>query len=306
MAGVIGTSNHPKLLWPGIKGIWGQSYAEHTTEYTDLFDVDTSDKAYEEFVQITGSGVAPVKAQGAPAVYDTETQGPVTRIVNVAYALGYIVTHEEIQDNQYMEVSTGRARNNARAFRQTKERVSAAVFNRATNGSYLWADGKTLLATDHPTTLGGTFSNKLSVAADLSEAAIEDLCIQIMQATDDRGNTINLMPQSLHVAPANWFEATRILNTTLQVGTANNDINAIKALGIFPQGVKLNHYFTVPKQWFIRTNVAKGTGLNFLQRETMSFERDNDFGTKNALALGYERYSCGIVDPRAVYGSEGP
>ena len=114
------------------------------------------------------------------------------------------------------------------------------------------------------------------------------------------------MPKSLHVAPANWFEATRILNTTLQVGTSNNDINAIKALGIFPKGVKMNHYFTVPKQWFVRTNIAKGTGLNFLQREAMSFERDNDFGTKNALALGYERYAFGIVDPRAVYGSEGP
>lgn len=306
MAAAISTSNHPKLLWPGLKGIWGQVYNEHTPEYPDLYDIQGSEKAYEEFVQINGFGLVPVKGQGAPAVFDSETQGTVSRFVHVAYALGFIVTHEELKDNLYMEVGSNRARSLAIAFRQTKERVAAATYNRATNSNYTMADGKTLLATDHPNIAGGTFSNKLAVAADLSEASIEDLVIQIMGATDDRGNLVNLMPQSLHVSPTNWFEATRILNTTLQIGTANNDINAIRALGIFPKGVKVNHYFTVPKQWFIRTNVAAGTGALFLQREDVSFERDNDFGTKNALALGYERYSCGIIDPRAVFGSEGP
>jgi hypothetical protein len=306
MAGVITTSNHPKLLWPGLKGIWGQVYNEHSPEYTDLYEIQGSEKAYEEFVQVNGFGLVPVKAQGAPAVFDSETQGTVSRFVHVAYALGFVVTHEELKDNLYMEVGSNRTRSLAIAFRQTKERVAAAPYNRATNASYTLADGKTLLATDHPNIAGGTFSNKLAVAADLSEASIEDLVIQIMGATDDRGNLVNLMPQSLHVSPTNWFEATRILNTTLQVGTANNDINAIRALGIFPKGVKVNHYFTVPKQWFIRTNVASGTGALFLQREEVSFERDNDFNTKNAMALGYERYSCGFVDPRAVFGSEGP
>ena len=306
MAGVINTSNHPKLLWPGLKGIWGQAYNEHTPEYPDLYEIQSSEKAYEEFVQVNGFGLVPVKAQGAPTVFDSETQGTVSRFVHVAYALGFAVTHEELKDNLYMEVGSNRTRSLAIAFRQTKERVAAAPYNRATNASYTLADGKTLLATDHPNIAGGTFSNKLAVAADLSEASIEDLVIQIMGATDDRGNLVNLMPQSLHVSPTNWFEATRILNTTLQVGTANNDINAIRALGIFPKGVKVNHYFTVPKQWFIRTNVAAGTGALFLQREDVSFERDNDFNTKNALALGYERYSCGFVDPRAVFGSEGP
>mgnify|MGYP000865881822 FL=1 len=306
MAGVINTSNHPKLLWPGLKGIWGQVYNEHNPEYPDLYEIQSSEKAYEEFVQVNGFGLVPVKAQGAPTVFDSETQGTVSRFVHVAYALGFAVTHEELKDNLYMEVGSNRTRSLAIAFRQTKERVAAAPYNRATNASYTLADGKTLLATDHPNIAGGTFSNKLAVAADLSEASIEDLVIQIMGATDDRGNLVNLMPQSLHVSPTNWFEATRILNTTLQVGTANNDINAIRALGIFPKGVKVNHYFTVPKQWFIRTNVAAGTGALFLQREDVSFERDNDFNTKNALALGYERYSCGFVDPRAVFGSEGP
>ena len=143
MAGPIMTSNHPRFLWPGVKGIWGRTYDDHQTEYTDLFDIETSDKAYEEFVQITGFGLAPVKAQGADAVYDSEVQGPISRFVHLAYALGYIVTHEEIQDNLYLEVSKTRASSNARAFRQTKERVAANIYNRAFSSSaaYYGADG---------------------------------------------------------------------------------------------------------------------------------------------------------------------
>jgi len=306
MAGVIMTSNHPKALWPGVKGFWGRTYQDHVTEYTDLFDTDTSDKAYEEFVQITGFGLAPVKPQGKAAEYDSETQGPVTRFVHVAYALGYIVTHEELKDDLYMEVSKTRASSNARAFRQTKERVCANIYNRAFSASYLGADGKALCATDHPNTSGGTFSNKLAVDADLSEAALEDMLIQIMQATDDRGMLINLMPKSLHVAPANWFNANRILKSTYQTGNANNDINVLNATNALPMGIKLNHYFTAPQAWFVRTNVETGKGMLFLEREAITFEQDNDFSTKNALALGYERYSAGAVDPRAVYGSNGP
>ena len=306
MAGVIMTSNHPKALWPGVKGFWGRTYKDHVTEYTDLFDVETSEQAYEEFVQITGFGLAPVKPQGKAAEYDSETQGPTTRFVHLAYALGYIVTHEELKDNLYMEVSKTRATSNARAFRQTKERVCANIYNRAFSGSYLGADGVALCSTAHPNTSGGTFSNKLTVDADLSEAALEDMLIQIMQATDDRGLLINLMPKSLHVAPANWFNANRILKSALQPGNSNNDINVLNATSAIPGGVKLNHYFTAPQAWFVRTNVESGKGMLFLEREGISFDQDNDFDTKNAKALGYERYSVGFVDPRAVYGSNGP
>lgn len=306
MAGVIMTSNHPKALWPGVKGFWGRTYNDHVTEYTDLFDVETSEKAYEEFVQITGFGLAPVKPQGKAAEYDSETQGPTTRFVHVAYALGYIVTHEELKDDLYMEVSKTRATSNARAFRQTKERVAANIYNRGFNASYVGADGVSLFSTAHPNTSGGTFSNKLAVDADLSEAALEDLLIQIMQATDDRGLLINLMPKSLHIAPANWFNANRILKSVYQVGTANNDINVLNATNALPAGIKLNHYFTSPNAWFVRTNVETGKGMLFLEREGISFDQDNDFDTKNAKALGYERYSAGFIDPRAVYGSNGP
>lgn len=303
MAGVIMTSNHPKALWPGVKAWWGKAYADHQEEYTDLFESFTSDKAYEEDVQLVGFGLAVAKNQGSPVTYDSEVQGFVTRYTHVAYALGYIVTHEELKDNLYTEVSQTRAASLARGFRQTKERIGAGIYNRAFNSSYVGGDGVSLLNSAHPNTSGGTFSNVLSVAADLSETAIEDLTIQIMQATDDRGLLINLMPKSLHIAPANWYEANRILNSVYQTGTANNDINVVKATNALPMGIKMNHYFTDADAWFIRTNVSNG--LKYYTRESITFDQDNDFDTMNAKSKGYERYSFGWTDPRALFGSAG-
>lgn len=304
MAGVIMTSNHPKALWPGVNAWWGKSYQDHQTEYTDLFDTFSSNQAYEEDVQIVGFGLAPAKQQGAPVQYDSEIQGFLTRYTHVAYALGYIVTHEELQDNLYEAVSKTRAASLARGFRQTKERVAANIYNRAFNSSYVGGDGVALCSTAHINTSGGTWSNKLAVDADLSEAALEDITIQIMQAQDDRGLLINLMPKSLHIAPANWYNANRSLKSVYQTGTANNDINFIKATNALPMGIKLNHYLTSPQAWFIRTNVQNG--MKYFEREGISFTQDNDFDTKNAKAMAYERYSFGWTDPRAVYGSNGP
>ena len=303
MAGVINTSNHPKALWPGVKAWWGKAYNDHQTEYTDLFETFSSDKSYEEDVQIVGFGVVPQKAQGASVTYDSEVQGPTTRYTNVAYALGYIVTHEELKDDLYSEVSNTRASALARSFRQTKERVGAGIYNRATTSGYVGGDGVVLLSTAHPNTSGGTFSNKLSVDADLSESALEDIIIQVMQATDDRGLLINLMPKSLHIAPANWFNANRILKSEYQTDTANNNINVIKATGALPMGVKVNHYFTDTDAWFVRTDCPNG--MKYYEREAMMFDQDNDFDTMNAKAKGYERYVFGWTDPRAVYGSTG-
>lgn len=303
MAGVIGTSNHPKALWPGVKAWWGKAYDDHQTEYTDLFETVTSDKAYEEDVQLVGFGLAQSKAQGAAITYDSEVQGFVTRYTHIAYALGYIVTHEEIKDDLYSEVSNTRAASLARGFRQTKERVGAGIYNRAFNSSYVGGDGVCLLNTAHPNTSGGTFSNKLAIDADFSEASLEDLTIQIMKATDDRGLLINLMPKSLHVAPDGWYNANRVLGSVYQPGTANNDINVLKAMNVIPEGIKVNHYFTDADAWFVRTNVSNG--LKYYERESISFDQDNDFDTKNAKAAGYERYSFGWTDPRALYGSAG-
>jgi len=304
MAGIITTASHPKALWPGIKAWWGQVYDEHQTEYTDLFDTDSSDKHYEEDVQLTGFGLAPRKSEGAATSYDSEIQGFTTRYTHVAYALGYIVTKEELDDNLYEQVSKRRSAALAMSFRQTKENVGANVYNRAFNGTYLGGDGVALCSTAHPNATGGTFSNMASVGVDLSEAALEDAVIALMGYTNDRGLLINVMPKSLHVSRQNWFNANRILQSVYSPGTANNDVNVIKSTNALPGGIKMNHYFTAPNAWFLRTNIPNG--MKYYERVGISFDQDNDFDTMNAKAKGYERYSFGWTDPRAVYGVNGP
>jgi hypothetical protein len=305
MPGVINTGSHPKLLWPGIHAIWGQVYDAHPAEYTDLYDMDNSTRAYEQDVQVTGFGLAPVKGQGAPVSYDSEMQGWVTTYAHIAYALGYIVTYEELQDNQYKEVSTRRAKANAFSCNQTIENVAAFLYNNAFSTTYFTTpDGKALCATDHTNASGGTFSNALSPAADLSEAALEDLSIQIMNATMDRGLKIAVMPRSLHIPTQEWYNANRILKSVLQSNTANNNINVLKATNAFPEGIKMNHYFTSPSAWFIRTNIPNG--MRFFWRNKTQFDQDNDFDTKNAKAASYMRFSVGCTDPRGIYGSNGP
>lgn len=286
----------------GIKEWWGRSYSEHPEEYVDLFDKETSDKAYEEDVEITGFGLAPVKPQGTSINYDVESQGAVTRYTHVAYALGYVVTYEELRDDLYEVVSKRRAKQLAFSMRQSKENVSANVFNRAFNSSYTGGDAVSMINTAHPTTSGNQ-SNQLTTAADLSEAAIEDLTIQIMQAQNNKGLRISLMPQSLHVPVQTYYEANRILKSVLQNDTANNAINVIKATNVFPKGIKMNHYFTSATAWFIRTNAP--AGLKMYERDAVQFDQDNDFDTKNAKAACYERYSVGWSDWRSVYGTAG-
>lgn len=298
----ITTGTHPKALWPGIKEWWGRSYSEHPEEYVDLFEKETSDKAYEEDVEITGFGLAPVKAQGSSINYDTESQGAVTRYTHVAYALGYVVTFEELRDDLYEVVSKRRAKQLAFSMRQTKENVGANVFNRAFSSSFTGGDGVSMINSAHPTTAGNQ-SNVLTTAADLSEAGIEDLTIQIMQAQNSKGLRISLMPQSLHVPVQGYYEANRILKSVLQNDTSNNAINVLKAVNVFPKGIKMNHYFTSATAWFIRTNAP--AGLKMYERDSIMFDQDNDFDTKNAKAACYERYSMGWSDWRGVFGTPG-
>jgi hypothetical protein len=304
-AGVINTGSHPKLLWPGIHAIWGQTYNEHATEYTDLYDLTTSSKAYEEDVQVTGFGLAEVKAEGAPGKFDSEYQGWISRSVHLAYSLGYIVTYEEMQDNQYEQVGMRRARANAYSFNQTIENIGAFLYNNAFVTTYFTTgDGAALCSASHLQATGGTFSNILSPAADLSEAALEDLTIQIMGTTNDRGGLINVMPKTLHVPRQEVYNAARILESVQRAGTANNDINVLRAHNVFPGGVKMNHYFTAPHAWFIRTDIPNG--MTFYWRERPNLKQDNDFDTKNAKALGYMRCSVTCTDPRGIFGSNGP
>ena len=302
---IINTGTHPKLLWPGIQAIWGQVYDQHPTEYTDLFDVDSSSRAYEEDVQIVGPGLATIKPEGKPGSFLGEAQGGVTRYTHVPYSLGYIVTHEELSDNLYEEVSMRRAKANAFSMAQTVEHVAAFLYNNAHSTTYYttW-DGKAVCASDHVKVSGGTWSNTLTPSADLSEAALEDICIQMMDMTNDAGLKISVMPRSLHVATAEYFNANRILKSTLQSDTANNNINVLRVTNAFPEGIKVNHYFTVPGTWFVRTNVQNG--LKFLWREKPSLQQDNDFDTKNAKALSYMRFALGVTDPMALFSSNRP
>ncbi len=277
-------------------------YSEHMEEYPELFDEDSSDQAYEEDVEVTGFGLAPQKIQGETIYFDSESQGAVTRYTHVAYALGYIVTYEELRDDLYASVSKTRAKALAFSMRQTKENVAANVYNRAFNSTYTFGDGTTLVSTTHPT-LAGNQSNQLTTAADLSEASIEDLVIQIMQTQNNRGLRISALPTSLHVPVQLWFEANRIYKSILQNDTANNAINVLRATNVFPKGIKVNHYFTSATAWYIRTNVPNG--MRYFNREAATFDQDNDFDTKNAKAACYERYSFGMTDFRGIFGTAG-
>lgn len=299
--GIITTGNHPKALWPGVEAWWGLKYKEQPKFWEKMFDESKSSKKYEENVEATGFGLAAVKSEGQSVSYDTHSQGPTTRYTHVTYALGFIVTREEMDDNQYEELARGRTTALAFSMATTKNIVAANVFNRAFNSAYAGGDGKELLATDHPT-LDGTQSNELSTPADLSEAALEDLVIQISLAKNSRGLPIVLQPKALMVHPSNMFEAHRILKSQLQSGTANNDANALKDMGLFSE-VMSNPYFTDEDAFFIKTNAPEG--LKWFERRKIEFTKDNDFDTENAKAKSTNRYSFGHTDWRGVYGSPG-
>lgn len=302
IGGVITTGAHPKALWPGIKDWWGRQYNEHDPEYPELFDMETSDKAYEEDVEISGFGVLREKDQGSALTYDSEVQGSVTRYTHIAYAGGYIVTYEELRDDLYEVVSKRRSTMLAFAGRQTEEIVAANIFNQAFNGSYPIGDGAAFISASHPTLVGNQ-SNILATSADLSETAIEDLGIQIMQAEDYRGNKISLVPECLAIPPALWYDANRIVHSILQNDTANNAINVINASGMFKDGIVVNHYFLSSTAWFIKTNAPYGA--RFMWRDKPTFDTDNEFDTKNAKAAQYMRFSCGVTDWRSYFGSQG-
>lgn len=302
MSTPINSGSFAKALWPGVNAWYGEKYAEHNVEYTDLFETSTSRRAYEEDMGTSMFGLAAVKPEGKGISYDTAQQGYLTRYSHVTYGLGFIITREIVEDDQYDVIGKARAQGLAFSMRQTKEIVGANVYNRAFNASYVGGDGVTLLNSAHPNVAGGTYSN-ITTAATLSESALEDLSIDVMQAENDRGLNISLIPQTLIINPELVFEADRILNTDLRVGTANNDLNALKNMGKFPGGVKVNHYLTSTTAYFIRTNCPEG--LKHFERRADDFSMDNDFDTDNAKYKCTGRYSFGWTDPRALYGNAG-
>lgn len=303
MTGVITTGSHPKALWPGMRKFFGREYNEHEKEWSKIFDTESSEKNYEEDTEVTGFGLAPVKAQAGSVSYDSESQGGTRRYTHVVYGLGYVVTREEQEDNLYEKVSKRRIKALAFSIRQTEETVAANILNRAFNTSYANGhDGKAMIVSDHAT-LSGSQSNVLTTAADFSEASLEDLIIQIMQATNARGLKISIRPRTLIVPPSVVFDAERVVKSALQSGTSNNDVNAVKNMGLLPGGVEVNHYLTDSDAWFIKTDCPNGL-MRFNRRST-ELRQDNDFDTENAKAKATVRFSVGWTDWRGIYGTPG-
>ena len=305
MAGIINTGNFPRALWPGVNAWFGQSYKEWTPKWSHMFDKYKSDKNYEIDVQEVGFGAAQVKPQGGSVVYDSLTQGYESRYNHITYGLGFVVTKEELEDNLYMKLGESRSKKLARAFNLAKEYNAASIYNNAFSGSYVGGDGVSLLNTAHPRTSGGTFANKLAVDADLSEQAIEDMSILIDNTVDDRGFYVSLSMKELIVSPSNKFNSQRILNSVKQSGTANNDINVLREMGAFPDGVLVSPYINInPRAWYVRTDAPDG--LKYFDRVALSFDQQNDFDTTNFKAMARERYSFGWTDPRGLFGSNAP
>ena len=306
MTGVITTGNISRLLVEGVKSVFGQAYDQHGKQWDMLYDQEQSRKAFEQDQQFEGFGLAPVKLEGAGVAYDSQQEGFSPKFQNLTYAKGFIVTKEAMDDNLY-NLFDRRARALAFSMQQTKENVGANVYNRGFNNAFLMpgGDGVELFSTAHVNgpSDGTTFSNTLAVPAALSEASLEDMLIQINEATDPRGLRIALKGQRLIVPPKLSFEACRILKSVLQNDTSNNAINAVREKGVLPGGYVENNYLTSDSAWFIKTNAPDG--MKAMSRQEVAFDQDMDFGTSNARFKADERYSFGWSDPRGAYGSAG-
>lgn len=308
---IITSGSFAKALWPGVNNWYGKAYNEYSTEYTKLFDTFKSTKQFEEDVGISSFGLAVVKPEGSAISFDSERQAFITRYQHVVYALGFVITREIMEDDQYAVVGQRKAQGLAYSMRQTKEIIAANVYNRAFLDGYVGGDGSTLIASagsdatgsaSHPLFAGGTATNGPATAVDLSEAALEQAVIDIAGFTNDRGLLIAVKPKTLIIPRQLTFEAKRILGSDGRVGTDNNDLNAIKQMGLIPETV-VNHYLTDADAWFIRTDVPHG--MKHFERRADAFDMDNDWDTENAKYKATARYSFGWTDWRGVYGSPG-
>ena len=299
----MSTGSLARALMPGVNSWFGLAYKDHEAEYKAFMDEHSSEKHFEEDVNMYGLGLAPVKPEGENITYDEMAQAFIKRYQHVTYGLGFILTREAIEDNLYMDLAEKRAKAIARSMKQTKETVAANVLNRAFNSSYTGADGLELCSAAHVKSKGGTFRNELATAADLSEASLEQSLIDIMDLTDDAGLKINVMPKRLIVPTALAFEAERLLKSTLQNDSANNAINAVRSRGALPDGHAVNHYLTDSDAFFIKTDCPDG--LKIFERRAVAMENDTDFDSENMKFKATARFSVGWTDPRGIYGSPG-
>ena len=292
-----------KQLQLGLNAVFGMAYRDYPEQWRQVFDVESSQKAYEEDVLMTGLGAAQVKAEGKGVAYDQGSEAWVQRYFHQTIALAFQITEEAVEDGLYGDLGAKYAKALARSMQHTKEVFGANVLNNAFDTNYAIGDGVAMCSVSHPLTAGGVASNTLATPAELSEAALEDALIQISQQVDDRGIPIALTGQKLIIAPANTFVAERITQSPYQPGTNNNDINAMRSMGKLPQGTGVLQRLTNPAAWFIKTDSPDG--LKHFVRKPLSRGMEGDFESGNMRYKARERYSFGITDWRAIFGSSG-
>jgi hypothetical protein len=291
-----------KMLEPGLNTLFGLEYDTYPAEYAAVFESNTSQKAFEEDVLLQGFASAPTKTEGAAVSYDAASQQWTARYQHETIALAFSITEEAEEDGQYGSIASRYTKALARSMASTKEIKAANVLNNAQAGAFTGGDGVTLLSASHPTT-GGVQSNVLATAADLSETSLESVLIQISDMKDDRGLRIAAQGTQLVIPTAYQFVAERLLESNLRTGTADNDINAIKAGGYLPKGYHVMRRLSDADAWFIQTDVPDG--LKMFQRSPMKKGMEGDFETGNVRYKVRERYSFGFTDWRGIFGSEG-
>ena len=292
-----------KELLPGLNALFGLEYARYGEEHKEIFDIETSERSFEEETKLSGFSAAPVKNEGSAIAYDNGQEVFTARYTHETIALGFSLTEEAIEDNLYDSLSARYTKALARAMSYTKQTKAAAVLNNGFNSSYAGGDGQPLFSASHPLVNGGTNSNTPSTQVDLNETSLEAAVIQIAAWTDERGLLIAAKPKKLVIPPSLMFVATRLLETELRVGTSDNDINAIKNNGSIPEGYTVNHFLTDTNGWFLTTDVPNG--LKHFVRTPMSTGMDGDFDTGNVRYKARERYSFGWSDPLGMWGSSG-
>ena len=293
-----------KELEPGLNALFGLEYARYENQHTEIFATETSDRAFEEEVMLSGFGSAPVKNEGAAVEFDDAGESFTARYTHETIALAFAITEEAIEDNLYDRLAARYTRALARSMANTKQVKAASVLNNAFSaGSFAGGDGVALCATDHPLVSGGTFSNELATPADLSETSLEQSLIDIQAFVDERGLKVALQGRKLIIPKELQFTAERILKSPLRVGTADNDINALKNMGMIPEGYRINNFLTDSDAFFIMTDAPNG--LKHFVRAPLRTAIEGDFDTGNTRFKARERYSFGFSDPRGIFGSPG-
>jgi hypothetical protein len=292
-----------KELLPGLNALFGLEYATYQEQHKELYETETSERSFEEETKLSGFSAAPVKSEGSAIAYDNAQEAWTARYNHETIALGFSLTEEAIEDNLYDSLSARYTKALARGMAYTKQTKAAAVINNGFSAAYTGGDGVALFSTAHPLVSGGTNSNRPSTAADLNETSLEAAVIQIAAWTDERGLLIAAKPKKLIVPPALQFVATRLLETSLRVGTTDNDINALKNNGSIPEGYTVNHYLTDTNGWYLTTDVPNG--LKHFVRTPLANSMDGDFDTGNVRYKSRERYSFGWSDPLGMFGSPG-